>query len=240
MRQSGGGASGSLRLARLGLGATSLWLLALSTTVALPGSAHALGTPAVLTAITVSPVADAIGVGQTEQFTATGTYSDLSTKNLTDSVTWSSSNPATAAVSATGLATAAATGAVTISATDSALPVPGTAVLTVTAGDAPPSPAITLSPSTGSKKTPITVTGAGFTPDKTVTITYMSGRSNPKRASTILCTAQVANDGSFTCSGTIPRRLRAGKVGQKSVIASAADGTAVTTIFTLEHRRDLG
>ena len=32
----------------------------------------------------MSPAVASIGVGQTEQFTATGLYSDLSTKDLTD------------------------------------------------------------------------------------------------------------------------------------------------------------
>ncbi|HEY7946917.1 MAG TPA: Ig-like domain-containing protein, partial [Acidimicrobiales bacterium] len=52
-------------------------------------SAQALGLPPLLTAITVSPAVTSIAKGQTQQFTATGVYSDLSTKDLTDSVTWS-------------------------------------------------------------------------------------------------------------------------------------------------------
>ena len=46
----------------------------------------------------------------TQQFTATGTYSDLSTANLTDSVTWSSSLTGTATVSNTSGSQGLATG----------------------------------------------------------------------------------------------------------------------------------
>ena len=48
--------------------------------------------------------------GQTQQFTATGTYTDGSTQTLTSSVTWSSGTPATASISPSGLATSAAAG----------------------------------------------------------------------------------------------------------------------------------
>ena len=51
-------------------------------------------TAATLSKIEVSPVAQSIPAGQTQQYTATGTYSDGSTQNLTGSVTWSSSNTA--------------------------------------------------------------------------------------------------------------------------------------------------
>ena len=94
-------------------------------------SAQAL-LPPTLVSIDVSPVVASIGIGQTEQFTATGLYSDLSTKDVTDSVTWASSSKTTATVSTHGLATGVATGAVTISATDPSTPLPGTAALTVT------------------------------------------------------------------------------------------------------------
>jgi uncharacterized protein YjdB len=98
-------------------------------------SAEALG-PAILLSITVAPAVTSITQGATKQFTATGTYSDLSTKNLTDTVTWSTSSSSTATVSNThgsqGLATGAETGAATIKASNPVTPLPGIAVLTVT------------------------------------------------------------------------------------------------------------
>jgi hypothetical protein len=52
------------------------------------------------------------------QFTATGTYSDGSTADITGTVTWTSSNESIATTSATGLATMRAVGSTDISATD--------------------------------------------------------------------------------------------------------------------------
>ena len=44
----------------------------------------------VLESIAVTPANPSVAVGLGQQFTATGTYSDGSTQNLTNSVTWSS------------------------------------------------------------------------------------------------------------------------------------------------------
>ena len=55
--------------------------------------------------------------GLTQQFTATGTYTDNSTQNLTSEVTWASATPSVATITPAGLATGAATGTSTITAT---------------------------------------------------------------------------------------------------------------------------
>jgi Concanavalin A-like lectin/glucanases superfamily/Bacterial Ig-like domain (group 2) len=69
----------------------------------------------------------------TVQFTATGTYSDSSTANLTTSVTWTSNTPAKATIGAhTGLATLVAAGSTTISAALGEIS--GSTTLTVTTG----------------------------------------------------------------------------------------------------------
>ena len=75
-------------------------------------------TGATLQSIAVSPAAPSVGIGNTQQFTATGTYSDNSTKNITSSVTWASSNTLFATVDVTsGLATGVAVGTTQITAT---------------------------------------------------------------------------------------------------------------------------
>jgi hypothetical protein len=78
-------------------------------------------TAATLTSIAVTPAAPSIALGLTQQFTATGTYSDKSTQNLTASVTWASSVTAVATISnaagSNGLASSAAVGGTTITAT---------------------------------------------------------------------------------------------------------------------------
>ncbi|MDB5341492.1 MAG: LigC protein, partial [Planctomycetaceae bacterium] len=91
-------------------------------------------TDAVLTSIDVTPLNPTVAAGLTRQFTATGTFSDASTLDLTSSVTWASTNHAIAiisnAVGSQGLATAAATGTTAISASQNG--VLGTTVFTVT------------------------------------------------------------------------------------------------------------
>ena len=58
-----------------------------------------------LQSIAVAPSNPSVSQSQTQQFTATGTYSDGSTKNITTTVTWTSSNAAVATIGAnTGLA----------------------------------------------------------------------------------------------------------------------------------------
>jgi hypothetical protein len=74
-------------------------------------------TPATLVSIAVTPANPSIAAGTIQQFTATGTYSDTSTRNLTTSVTWASSNSAVATIAAGGLATGAGTGTSNITAT---------------------------------------------------------------------------------------------------------------------------
>ena len=86
----------------------------------------------VLTSIAVTPVNPVIAVGSPQQFTATGTYSDGSHQDLTNSATWTSSIPSVATISSSGLATGAAPGSTTIQASVGA--VHGSTSLTVTAG----------------------------------------------------------------------------------------------------------
>jgi len=98
-----------------------------------------------LVSIAVTPGSATIGVNATQQFTATGTFSDNSTKDVTTQSTWTSSNTGVATVGAgTGLATGVAGGGpVTITATDGT--VKGTAQLTVTSGPTLKSIAVTPS-----------------------------------------------------------------------------------------------
>ncbi len=87
-------------------------------------------TSASLTSITVAPASPSVPAGQTQQFTATGNYSDGSHQNLTSTAAWKSSKPSVATVNA-GLAHTLAQGSTTISASSGSIT--GTASLTVTA-----------------------------------------------------------------------------------------------------------
>jgi hypothetical protein len=70
-----------------------------------------------LSSIAVTPASPAsLAVGSTQQFTATGTYSDDSTAAITSNVTWASSNTTIATISSAGLATGVAAGNTNITA----------------------------------------------------------------------------------------------------------------------------
>jgi hypothetical protein len=89
--------------------------------------------PAELTSITISPTNPSIAFATTQQFAATGHYTDSSVQDLTTTVTWTSSAPSTATIDpATGLANGVVSGTTTITAMFGSF-TPST-TLTVTAG----------------------------------------------------------------------------------------------------------
>jgi parallel beta-helix repeat protein len=89
------------------------------------------GTAPSLVSIAVTPASVAVAAGHTEQFTATGTYSNGTKQSLTSTATWTSSATTIATVSSGGLATSLAQGTTTITATFGTIT--GSATLTVTA-----------------------------------------------------------------------------------------------------------
>src|SRR6185369_12405722 len=85
---------------------------------------------ATLSSIAVTPANPTIAVGANKQFTAIGTYSDNSTKNLTELVIWTSSDANKANISNAGMATGVAAGTTVMKATLGGV-VTGTTTLTV-------------------------------------------------------------------------------------------------------------
>ena len=110
-------AAGSIGLAAaLALGTTSIG----ATFAGVSGSTTLTITAATLTSIALTPVNAHIPDGGTDQFTATGTFSDASTQDITLAVNWSSADSAVASVSnaagSQGLVTGAALGSTTLGA----------------------------------------------------------------------------------------------------------------------------
>ncbi len=93
---------------------------------------------ATLSSIALTPPTPTVQTGSTQQFVATGIYTDGSTKNLTSQATWTSSKTSVATISA-GLASAVSAGTATISAA-----VDGIAGSTTLAVLAPPAPTLSL------------------------------------------------------------------------------------------------
>jgi len=71
---------------------------------------------AAIVSIAVGPPASSIALGTTAQLKATGTYTDQSTRDITNIVTWESSQPDVAVVSPAGLAASQSVGAAVITA----------------------------------------------------------------------------------------------------------------------------
>src|SRR5271169_2204348 len=77
----------------------------------LPSSASSDPPPTkTLTSLAVSPSSTSLAIGGTQQFTATGKYSDGSTANISSTATWTIADAAVATVNPSGLATALASG----------------------------------------------------------------------------------------------------------------------------------
>jgi len=129
------------------------------------GSATLSVDPVTLVSIDVTANSAGILLGGTDQFSATGIYSDGSNQNLTSSVTWSSSATPIATITSTGLATGVGVGNSNISATLGTIQ--GSTWLSVAAT----LQALSLSPSTA--QIPI-----GGSVQTVATGTYSNGNSN--------------------------------------------------------------
>ena len=123
----------------------------------------AVATKPTVTSVAVTPSSASLQVGGTQQFTATATYSDGTTANVSTTATWTSSATSIATVSATGLATAIAAGQATVTATYQGKS--GSATLTSTAV---PVTSIAVTPTSANLV-------VGGTQQFTATATYANG-----------------------------------------------------------------
>ncbi|MBS1866296.1 MAG: beta-propeller fold lactonase family protein, partial [Acidobacteria bacterium] len=144
-----------------------------------------------LSSIAVTPAAPAnLKVGATQQFTATGTFSDSTTADITSTVTWTSGTPATATISAAGLATGVAAGTTAITAKMGTVTSPAVTltVIAVTSIAVTPNPASVAVGST----IPFTAT-ATYTDASTGNVTTQATwASLPTSSATIVATTGVA------------------------------------------------
>jgi 6-phosphogluconolactonase (cycloisomerase 2 family) len=198
-----GTAAGTMGLASA-VGAGSATITA--TQGGVSGSTTLTVTAATLVSIAVTPANPSIAKGLTQQFTATGTYTNSTTQDLTSMVSWTSSNPSIASIAASGgLATAAAPGSVTVTASMSGIT--GTTTLTVTAAAlvsiAVTSPAPSIANGTQQQ---FTATGT-YTDGTTQSVTGMAtwSSSAPAVASVGAATglAKALSVGSTTITATL-------------------------------------
>jgi uncharacterized protein YjdB len=124
-------AAATVNAAGLVTGASAGTSTVTATVGAKSGSAAVTVSSALLQAIHVTPATATIATGQTQAFAASGTLSDGSQTDVTDSVVWASNTVGVASVDPNGLASGLSSGAASISAT-SGSSTPGLASLTVT------------------------------------------------------------------------------------------------------------
>lgn len=82
-------------------------------------STNVIVTASALNSIAIAPTNTTVTTGLTSQFTATGTFQDGTTQDLTTLVTWTSSTTTVATINTAGLATGVSAGTTTITATAS-------------------------------------------------------------------------------------------------------------------------
>jgi hypothetical protein len=199
-----------------------------ATSGSVSGSTVLTVTAAALQSIAVTPANPSIPLGLTEQFTATGMYSDNSTKNLTTQVTWASATTSVATISnaagSQGLATTLATGTSSISATLGGIT--GSTVLTVAPAAlqsiavTPPNPAIAKGTSE-----PFTATGTysdHSTKDLTTQVTWASSATGVATITTAGVATGVAA-GTSTISATL-----SGVSGSTVLTVSSATLTSIS------------
>src|SRR5205809_306951 len=178
-----------------------------------------------LTGITLSPAAASVPVNTTQQFTATGNYSDGSSRDLTALVTWGSSSTAVATVDANGLVTAVAAGTTTITATvgsfsdSSTLTVVAAHLLSIAVSPATPSIAV----GTTQQFSAVGTFDDGST-QLLISVTWSSSAAS---------VASVSSSGLATAVGTGSTTITAssgGVTGSASLTVSAATLVSIAVI----------
>ena len=215
-------------LTGVGAGSTSI----AATLGGIAGSTTVTVTAATLTAIAVTPTNPAIAKGTTVQLTATGTFTDGSTQDLTTQVNWASGDDTIAQVSnlsdTEGLLTGVGAGSTSIAATLGGIA--GSTTVTVTAATltaiavTPTDPAIAKGTTVQ-----LTATGTftdGSTQDLTTQVSWTSGDGTIAQVSNLSDTEGLLTGvgaGSTSIAATL-----GGIEGSTTITVTAATLTAIT------------
>lgn len=178
-----------------------------------------------LTSIAVTPPTPSVLQNETVQMNATGTYNDGTTKNITGTATWSSSDITTATISSSGLVTAISPGSTSITASSQAIS--GSTTVTITIANLA---SIQVSPSTTSAIT-------GQTVPFQATGTYQGGGSADITASVVWS----ANSQGVTISNSPPTNGQATITGpftrlplQVTITATSGDVSGTATLVVTQ------
>jgi trimeric autotransporter adhesin len=177
-----------------------------------------------LSAVTVNPSSATVAPGTTKQFQAVGLYSNGNQVDVTDSVTWSSSNPSVATVNSHGLATAVGPGSAQIRASMGAFS--GAATLSTAAIQSiaitPPVGVPIVAGATNQQFTATATLSNGQTQDITNLATFSSNNTN---IATIGATGTTGGQANFLTAG--PTTI--------SATAGGVTGTLPVTVLTMNN-----
>ena len=208
----------------IGIGAATIT----ATSGTISGGTTLSVTAAALTSIVVTPAIPSIPLGTSQQFTATGTFTDKTTQDLTSTAQWTSSQVAVATISnaggSQGLAASTGTGTTTVTGTVGS--VSGSTSLTVTAAALV---SISVSPANvqiamGNAQT-FTATGS-FTDGTTQVLTSSLTWTSSNSAVATIDNSGVATGGS---TGTTTISVTSGSItGTTTLTVTAAVLNAIT------------
>jgi hypothetical protein len=190
---------------------------------------------AALVSIAVTPANPTINKGDSLQLTATGSYTDGSSQDLTTQVTWSTSPTGFATVSASGLAAGAAVGATTVTATLGT--VSGATGLTV--GPAVPKtvavdpPTAMSAPGTTRQFRALVTFTDGTVQDLTASVTWSeTGGGGITVDASGLATIGATAVGVGTITATTGNNVSSsGTLGAQSFVYALENGTALTVAY---------
>ena len=212
-----------------------------SLTVSVPASGSGSGTPTL--AVVPSSVAETFS-GETTQFTATGNLTGIGAiQNLTNQVSWVSSNVQVATINAAGLATAVGSGTTTIIAESGGLTANATLGVTIAASGAPSISVIpnTVAETFAGETTQLTasgnLTGVGGVQNLTNQVTWLSSNVQVATVSaTGLVTSVsagtttiIAESGGLNASSTVTVTLPASGSGSATPTLTVTPGSASET-----------
>ena len=206
----------TINVSGLAAGASAGTSIISATSGSIVGSTTLNVTIAPLLSIAVTGSATTVAPNSTVQFTATGTYADGSTRNITSSATWGASAGAT--ITASGLATGVTPGT-TSTITAMSATISGTAILAVLN----PLVSITVKPTTAAL-------AAGFTQAFTAIGTYADGS-----ASAITSTVTWSSSGPAvaTASNSQGTQGLASALAPGSTLITATSGSIISPPATL-------